>query len=85
MLREESIEIEPNKSCKEWERLLDAVSAVVFFKDSKKWFVQVNRAYAEAVGLSKREGIGKSVGDFIPDPEVVARILSYEEMPQVAA
>ena len=53
---------------KEWERLLDAVPAMVFFKNRDNRFVQVNRAYAEAVGLPKEEIIGKSVGDFLSDP-----------------
>ena len=52
-----------------WEALLDAVPGMVFFKDTANRFVQVNRAYAEAVGLPKEKIIGKSVSDFIDDPQ----------------
>jgi len=50
--------------------LLDAVPAMIFFKDSENRFVRVNRAYAEAVGRPKTEIVGKSVGDFLPDPKM---------------
>ena len=53
---------------KQWETLLDAVPAMVFFKDRHNRFVQVNRAYAEAVGRPKHEIIGKAVSDFVADP-----------------
>ncbi|WP_155303719.1 PAS domain-containing protein [Desulfosarcina widdelii] len=63
-------QIELKRLRKKWERLLDAVPAMVFFKDRKNRFIQVNSAYAEAVGLSKREIIGKSVADFTSDPKM---------------
>ncbi len=51
----------------QWKTLLDAVPAMVFFKDTENRFLEVNRAYAEAVGLSKEEIIGRAVGDFLSD------------------
>ncbi|NCC95201.1 MAG: PAS domain S-box protein, partial [Opitutae bacterium] len=52
---------------KQWETLLDAVPAMVFFKDPQNRFLQVNRAYAEAIGLPKEEIIGRAVSDFLAD------------------
>lgn len=67
-------EIELKRVLEEWERLLDAVPAMVFFKDTENRFVRVNRAYAEAIGLSKSEIIGKSVGDFVTDTKTAAAL-----------
>ena len=45
--------------------ILDAVPAMIFYKDRENHFVRTNRALAEAMGLSKEQLEGKSLLDLI--------------------
>ena len=47
--------------------ILDAISAPVFYKDAEGVYLGCNRAFAEFVGLSKEEVVGKTVFDVAHD------------------
>jgi len=52
-----------NKEKKEYENIFDSVPAWIFYKDKENRFIKVNRAFAEAMKMSKEELEGKSLFD----------------------
>jgi len=51
------------KEKKEYENIFDSVPAWIFYKDRDNRFIKVNRAFAEAMKMSKEELEGKSLFD----------------------
>ncbi|MDD5110542.1 MAG: PAS domain S-box protein [Patescibacteria group bacterium] len=50
----------------EQQAILDAVPAMVFYKDKENRFIRTNKAFEDAVGLSKKQLEGKSLFDLFP-------------------
>lgn len=55
---------------KELQMILDAVPAMIFYKDKENRLVRVNKAYADATGLQKEEIEGRSAFDLVTDQEL---------------
>src|SRR5262245_4270382 len=51
----------------ELRRIVDAIPALVFYKDADNRIVRVNRAASEALGVSATELVGSELRDWIED------------------
>lgn len=58
--------------------LIDAIPSPIFYKDRSGRYLGYNRAFAESVGLTRDQLIGKTVHDVAP-PEVADQSLAMDE------
>jgi len=55
------------KAGRELQTIIDSVPAYIFMKDRENNFVRVNRSFAESVGMTPLEVVGRPAGDFFPE------------------
>jgi PAS domain S-box-containing protein len=60
------------KKNKELQNILDSVPAMVFYKDKINNFIRTNKAFENAMGMSKKELEGKSLFDIYPKKQASA-------------
>jgi PAS domain S-box-containing protein len=60
------------KQKEELQTILDSVPAMVFFKDKKNNFIRTNKAFENAMGMSKKDLEGKSLFNIYPKKQAVA-------------
>ena len=63
-LRSHQSKLEMQK--KELQSILDSSRSYIFYKDKENRFLQVNKAYADILGMSKDKLAGKSLFDIFP-------------------
>ena len=73
-------EFELRKVQKEQQILLDNIPALVFYKDTKNRFVQVNKTFADLMGMSKEELEGKSLFDVYSKEQAEAYWIDDKEV-----
>jgi len=69
---DDGAEVKRAHHLKEHQAILDAVPALVFYKDSSNRFLCVNAAFARAMGLPKGALEGKSLFDLYPREQALA-------------
>ena len=69
-LRSHQTKLEMQKE--ELQTILDSSRSFIFYKDKKNRFLQVNKAFAEILGLPKEQLEGKSLFDIFPKEQAEA-------------
>ncbi|MCF7802818.1 MAG: response regulator [Candidatus Marinimicrobia bacterium] len=71
MVKERTAELEHSKQIleqkgQELQVMLDSSPALIFYKDTKRRYIRVNKRFAETIGLPIQEIIGKTYTELIP-------------------